>query len=146
MRLNEEFIVLKIDKLLKDINCFSQKDVNQNKFIMTIRHDEDNRIIMRFEYIILGNYSTEKNTWAWMGISNIMNKKMIEYSENIRKSLMKKNDIFVRDNISVLPTRDLFDKLLEFEKILGKNILTQYDGYILSVYVIDKMIINNIIS
>lgn len=121
---------------------------DNNKFIGTIYHN--NKLLLKFEYTILGSFSKEKNLWVWCDQSLVLDKKMIKKTSDLRIKFSNGNnritDIFrdfINQNYSVLPISSLYDNLCLIEEITNNYIISTLNTNIITLILINKILLNN---
>jgi hypothetical protein len=153
----------------KPYDVFSEAThINEKKkFIITIVHNR--KIILKAEYVILGAFSSEKNVWIWSDQSNVHDKKMMKLVFDLRKQIItqlidtnispstkkrtglvcdqgsgsEKFKKFIENNHSVLPGSELYDNMCNLESMLNYKIISMNDSNIIVVFLIKKIISNN---
>lgn len=157
----------KLLKLYKSYVMYSQDVVvrDEKKFIGSIYDNET--VVLRIDYIVLGSFSKDKNVWIWADQSQSINKSTKITVSNLRttisetigstgdivsnldKDLIEKLKNFTSVNYLVLSTSELcrylnYISTIISTKIKGSVLLTTERGGNIDVLVVKKILFNNI--
>lgn len=103
----------------KEYRCFSERvNINeQNKFIASLYENED--LVFRFEYIIMGTYNKEKNIWIWASESQTLDRSLVERINALKDKMRFNKECehqkhFIDEAYTVIPTDAIKNVLAKF--------------------------------
>ena len=137
----------------KLINKYKQIDTYFNiidiyrknkKYIISMYNDND--LLLRGEYIIIGSYSKIKNFWIWADQSFTLDKSMVYLVSDIRKKLLKEkiSSTFVKNNYTVITTSEIKNNCKILDSKLKGNLYFNESDDIIDLILITKIMQNNI--
>ena len=115
------------------------------KYIISL-YNNDNKLLLRGEYILLGSYKRAKNFWIWGDQSFTLDKSMVYDISNMRKNLLNRkidND-FIKNNYTVITTNDFNNNCKILDTLLKGDIYIDNINDITNVILITKTLQNNI--
>ena len=154
-------------KLHKSYSMYCQDFIINNKIKFIGSIIDNDILLLRIEYIILGSFSKTKNVWIWADQSQSINKKTkniisdlrteiiqiinsIEYkTSNLDSDLIKKLQNFCVEHYLVMSISELSSYLYYISIIIStKNkesiFLTTTRGNIIDVLIVQQILFNNI--
>jgi hypothetical protein len=97
-------------------------NINKQTKIIGSIYNNNNTLVLKINYIILGSYDTHKNIWIWGSNTTVLNKEFITENKQIRNYLhdIVHNKEFIKTNISVI-TYSSFVELLQLLSLILYN-------------------------
>jgi hypothetical protein len=128
-------------------------DVPIKKFIISVV-SQNNAIIIRGEYTILGTYHTVYNYWSWGNANLLIDRTMSKQIKDVRDLILNKiskNKLdeefkkFVTDNTMILPTTRIYQNITYIDKLMNDhNIVIKNNGDIVTFILINNVFLDNL--
>lgn len=101
-------------------------------------------IYIKALYTIIGTYNTKKNLWIWATRSKSTNIKNIAASSKLRTTNNnEKIKAFIAQNMGIYSSDDILNNLAEFEKDIGRNIVSHRISNNIQYFTIDQILLDN---
>lgn len=102
-------------------------NVNErNKFIGSIYNTNDTKLVLRFEYIIIGTYDKGKNLWIWASESVTLDRSLIAQNNALKEFLRSDKNCkhlkkIIDASYTVIPTQDITNTLAIFATVIFES-------------------------